>query len=100
MSQNMTDKDGFVQAMKNDEYAEFQLCEEPELIFITDWEGDGVLCPYVVVPEGFDDKELLEIQLQEHFPNMPIYEILRNGQGGVTFYDIATERFPEDIDFE
>ena len=100
MSQNTTDKDGFVQAMKNDEYAEFQLCAEPELVFITDWEGDGVLCPYVVVPENFNNQELLEVQLQEHFPNMPIYEILRNEQGGGTFYDIATERFPEYIDFE
>jgi len=100
MSKNMTDKDGFVQAMKNDEYAEFKLCEEPEMIFITDWEGDGVLCPYVIVPDEFNDKELLEVQLQEHFPNMPLYEVEREEQNNLTFYHVSTKRFPENIDFE
>ena len=43
----------FVEAVQNDEYAEYEL--EDGFILITDWEGDGLFDPYVVLPDGFDD---------------------------------------------
>jgi len=41
----------FVDAVQNDEYAEYEL--EDGIVLITDWEGDGMFNPWVVVPSGF-----------------------------------------------
>jgi hypothetical protein len=54
----MTDKENFIQAVKNDEYAEYELpCGA---VLITDWEGDGVFNPYVVtyhIDDGITNAE-------------------------------------------
>jgi len=45
----MTEKQNFIQAVKDDEYAEYELpCGA---ILITDWESDGVFNPHVVTTE-------------------------------------------------
>ena len=45
----------FVDAVQNDEYAEYEL--EDGFVLITDWEGDGMFNPWVVVPETFENED-------------------------------------------
>ena len=69
MSKNQTDKSGFMEAIENDEYAEFVLNEnDPELILITDWESDHLINPYVVIPENYEDTENVRELIEDNFP--------------------------------
>lgn len=53
-------KENFIEAVQNDEYAEFDL--NADMVMVTDWEGDGLFDPYIVLPEGHDEpEELLDI---------------------------------------
>jgi hypothetical protein len=47
---NDTDAENFASAVENDEYAELEL--ETGDVLVTDWEGNGVFNPYVVVRDG------------------------------------------------
>lgn len=49
----MTDKENFIQAVEDDEYAEYEL--QCGAVLITDWEGDGFFNPYVVTYDINDD---------------------------------------------
>jgi hypothetical protein len=42
----MSEKENFIQAVEDDEYAEYEL--SCGAVLITDWEGDGLFNPYVV----------------------------------------------------
>jgi len=69
----------FVDAVQNDEYAEYKL--EDEFVLITDWEGDGMFNPWVVVPKGFvieDGDSLFEIieEETEHFMSFDELEFI------------------------
>jgi hypothetical protein len=48
----VTDLERFLAAVKDDEYAEYELGDGYTLV--TDWEGDGSFNPYVVPPDGDD----------------------------------------------
>jgi hypothetical protein len=49
----MSEKENFIQAVEDDEYAEYEL--SCGAVLITDWEGDGVFNPYVVIYDIDDD---------------------------------------------
>lgn len=51
----MTDKENFIEAVWDDEYAELELGDG--VVLITDWEGDGSFLPYAVT---HDTDEALE----------------------------------------
>jgi len=49
----MTEKENFIQAVEDDEYAEYELpCGA---VLVTDWEGDGLFNPYVLTHDLNDD---------------------------------------------
>jgi len=68
----------FVDAVQNDEYAEHKL--EDGFVLITDWEGDGMFNPWVVLPEGFENEdEVLENLIGEetnHFMSFEGHEFV------------------------
>lgn len=49
MTQWKSDATEFRDAVESDEYAEYDLDENGQYTLITDWEGDGLFNPYVVV---------------------------------------------------
>lgn len=54
----------FVEAVQNDEYAEYAIGDN--FVLITDWEGDGSFHPYVVLPHQYTDRsEVVDILLEE-----------------------------------
>jgi hypothetical protein len=54
-----SDKDQFVEAVTNDEYAELELSTGD--VLITDWEGDGSFNPYIVMSSDHGDKHPTDI---------------------------------------
>lgn len=81
-------KEEFIEAVKNDEYAEIDLGENVALV--TDWEGDGLFFPYLCVPsEDYQGHESFQRLLEEndiselfHWDEIEVYE-----QNGMTFAD-------------
>jgi len=101
MSKNQTDKDGFMEAIENDEYAEFILNEEdPELILITDWEGDHFINPYVIVPDGYEDNEEVGGLLTENFTEFgDIHTEYVEQQENVNYVHVnTTARYPDELE--
>ena len=86
-----TDKDGFIEAIENDEYAELVLPNGDTLI--TDWEGDGVFFPYVV-PTSEQTYEYQDEREAEILTG--IYDLL--GVTGEIEYDENNEVFVPYID--
>jgi len=68
MSKNQTDKDGFMEAIENNEYAEFVINEDPEYILITDWESPV----YAVCPDGIENPETLVEMIADEIPELEI----------------------------
>lgn len=68
----------FIEAVENDEYAEYEIGDG--FVLITDWEGDGSFNPYVVLPDGYEDEETLIESLHKqaghflHFDDLEIHE--------------------------
>jgi len=56
-----TDADGFVQAVKKDEYAELVLPTGD--VLVTDWESDGTYFPYVVPTQKSPDQDQQEAEI-------------------------------------
>lgn len=50
----MNDRENFIEAVREDEYAELELSTGD--VLITDWEGDGTFNPYVVISGARSDK--------------------------------------------
>lgn len=76
------DTDGFVRALRNDNYAEYELCDGHTLV--TDWEGDGGFYPYIVPNDAvlrrnqYDDtetKQQLSDAMCDAFPSITVYGI-------------------------
>jgi hypothetical protein len=57
------ERENFIQAVRNDEYAEYELKED--LVVITDWEGYGSFWPYVVDSEDQYNEEQVSNALTE-----------------------------------
>lgn len=55
----MNDRDNFIEAVREDEYAELELSTGD--VLITDWEGDGTFNPYVVMSGDHGDKHPTDI---------------------------------------
>ena len=68
-----TDKDGFIEAIENDEYAELVLPNGDTLI--TDWEGDGVFNPYVELTNDHGDKHPTDIMAEIESAIYDVFEI-------------------------
>lgn len=102
MSKNQTDKEGFLQAIKNDEYAEFILNEEdPELILITDWEGDHFINPYVIIPDGctIEEDEIWEMLTDTFSEFGDIHIEIVEQENEFNYAHINTEyRYPDEMD--
>ena len=49
----------FIKAASNDEYAEFEL--KPDLVIITDCDGDGSFHPYIVNNGGYDKDTVVNL---------------------------------------
>jgi hypothetical protein len=102
MSKNQTDKDGFMEAIENDEYAEFVLNgEDPELILITDWEGDHFINPYVIIPEGYEDNEEVWELITDNFPEFgDIHTELVEDNEQFNYIHVDTKnRYPRELDY-
>lgn len=84
---NQTDKSGFVQAVENDEYAEFVLA--PGLFLITDWEGDGTFLPYVVDMNDRTKREVDDL-LADNAPFLRC-DGVEYDRGNDTYYPFAAE---------
>jgi len=52
----METKEEWLEAARNDTMAEYEL--ETGDIIITDWEGDGVFCPYVMPKESTENSDI------------------------------------------
>lgn len=52
-------KRSFIQAVENDEYAEFQL--KPDLHIITDFEGDGSFNPYIQTQGDYSKSDVVDL---------------------------------------
>jgi len=99
MSKNVAEnKEQFYQAIKNDTYAEYVLKENPKLVVITDWEGDGYFYPYVVVPSDYENEQEVDDLLCEQLPEIPVMYLERQEQNNLAFYHIDTKNIPENLD--
>jgi len=76
------DTDGFVRAIRNDNYAEYELCDAHTLV--TDWEGDGGFYPYIVPNDyvmtrgeynGDDVQQQLIDAMSDAFPSITVYGV-------------------------
>ena len=102
MSKNQTDKSGFMEAIENDEYAEFVLNEEdPELILITDWESDHFINPYVIIPENYEDTDTVRELIEDNFPEFGGINVeLVEDNDQFPYSQIITEnRYPNELDY-
>lgn len=69
--------ENFVRAVENDEYAEYEL--DDGFVLITNWEGDGMFNPYVVLPDEHHDDEFVDALLNTeagHFMDFDDVEIV------------------------
>mgnify|MGYP006928085756 CR=1 FL=1 len=57
------DKEEWIKAARNDEYAEFVL--DTGDIIVTDWEGDGDFFPYVMPVGSDEDSHEAEAQIKQ-----------------------------------
>ena len=102
MSKNQTDKEGFMEAIENDKYAEFVLNEEdPELILITNWESDHYINPYVVIPENYENEEKVWELITDNFPEFgDIHTELVEDNEQFNYIHVDTEnRYPRELDY-
>jgi hypothetical protein len=101
MSKNQTDKNGFMEAIENDEYAEFVLNDEnPELILITDWESDHFINPYVIIPENYEDMDETRELIEDNFPEFGRINLeLVEDNNQFNYIHVNTEnRYPDELD--
>ena len=68
-----TDKDGFIEAIENDEYAELVLPNGDTLI--TDTEFDGTFNPYVELTNDHGDKHPTDIMAEIESAIYDVFEI-------------------------
>ena len=73
----------FVEASQNDEYAEYEL--DDGFVLITDWEGDGMFNPYVVLPDGYEDEDRVDNLLYDNTGDFMDYTDFEIAEQGVTF---------------
>lgn len=59
---NISPKAEWIQAARNDGYAEYEL--ETGDILVTDWEGNNKFAPYVVPVESEEDSRDVEAEIQ------------------------------------
>lgn len=84
---NQTDRDGFVQAVENDEYAEYVVASG--LFLITDWEGDKAFLPYVVDLNDRTEREVDDL-LADNAPFLRCDGVEYDG-GNDVYYPLAAE---------
>lgn len=82
------DKQNFIQAIEEDEYAEYRLATED--VLVTDWEGDGTFNPHVVPSyERVDRAEVIAEQIEYEF-DMIVREI--NWDENQSIYHVRVNR--------
>lgn len=91
----MSEKQEFIKAISNDQYAEWEISED--LVLITDWEGDSYFNPYVLDLECQYTKEEIETIMDNVTQAVFNFEVLEFAEHNNDPYDLY---YPEGISTE
>jgi len=88
----VSEKEEFIEAIVNDQYAEWEIKED--LVLITDWEGDGYFNPYVLDLECQYTESEIGVFLENEASDVFNFEVLEFAEHNNDPYDLY---YPEGI---